>query len=109
MDEKRIKILRDEPPLKAILSLSIPTILAMQVQVFYNLTDTFFVGKLNDPFQVAAVSVAFPMFMILMSFGGIFGFGAASYISRLLGKKDYERSEERRVGKESRSRLCTDR
>ncbi len=89
MDEKRIKILRDEPPLKAILSLSIPTILAMQVQVFYNLTDTFFVGKLNDPLQVAAVSVAYPMFMILIAFSGVFGFGAASYISRLLGKKDY--------------------
>jgi len=90
MDEKRIQILKDEAPLKAILSLSVPTILAMQVQVLYNLTDTFFVGRLNDPFQVAAVSVAFPMFMILMSFSGIFGFGAASYISRLLGKKDYE-------------------
>ena len=89
MNEKRIEILRDEKPLKAILSLSIPTILAMQVQVFYNLTDTFFVGKLNDPFQVAAVSVAFPIFMILMSLSGIFGFGAASYISRLLGKRDY--------------------
>ncbi len=89
MDENRIKLLRDEHPLKAIINLSIPTILAMQVQVFYNLTDTFFVGRLNDPFQVAAVSVAFPMFMILMSFSGIFGFGAASYISRLLGKKDY--------------------
>ena len=85
MDEKRIQILRDEAPLKAILSLSVPTILAMQIQVFYNLTDTFFVGRLNDPFQVAAVSVAFPMFMILMSFSGIFGFGAASYISRLFG------------------------
>lgn len=89
MDEKRIKILRDEAPLQAIISLSIPTILGMLVQVFYNLTDTFFVGKLNDPFQVAAVSVAFPIFMILMSFSGVFGFGAASYISRLLGKKDY--------------------
>lgn len=89
MDEKRIKILRDEPPLKAILSLSVPTILAMQVQVFYNLTDTFFVGKLNDPFQVAAVSVAYPIFMILIAFSGVFGFGAASYISRLLGKRDY--------------------
>ncbi len=89
MDEKRIKILRDDPPLQAILSLSLPTILGMLVQVFYNLTDTFFVGKLNDPFQVAAVSVAFPIFMLLMSFSGVLGFGSASYISRLLGKKDY--------------------
>ena len=89
MDEKRIRILRDEPPLSAILSLSVPTILAMWVQVFYNLTDTFFVGKLNDPYKVAAVSVAYPMFMILMSFSGIFGFGAASSISQSLGRKDF--------------------
>jgi multidrug efflux pump len=89
MDEKRLKILRDEPPFRAITSLAIPTILGMIVQIFYNLTDTFFVGKLNDPFQVAAVSIAFPMFMMLMSASSIFGFGASSYVSRLLGKKDY--------------------
>lgn len=89
MDESRIRILRDEPPFRAILSLAVPTILGMIVHIFYNLTDTFFVGKLNDPFQVAAVSVAFPMFMMLMSISGMFGFGASSYVSRLLGEKDY--------------------
>ena len=89
MDEKRIQILRDKPPLSAILSLSVPTILAMWVQVFYNLTDTFFVGKLNDPYKVAAVSVAYPIFMILMSVSGVFGFGAASFISRSLGRQDF--------------------
>lgn len=89
MDEKRLTILREAPPVKAITSLALPTILGMIVQVFYNLTDTFFVGKLNDPFQVAAVSIAFPMFMMLMSVSGMFGFGSSSYISRLLGKKDF--------------------
>jgi len=89
MDDKRIAILRDEPVFPSILSLAIPTILGMIVQVFYNLTDTFFVGKLNDPFQVAAVSVSFPIFMMMMAISGIFGFGASSYVSRLLGKKDY--------------------
>ena len=67
MDEKRLIILRDEKPFQAILSLAIPTMMGMIVQIFYNLTDTFFVGKLNDPYQVAAVSVAFPIFMMLMS------------------------------------------
>ena len=90
MDEKRIKILRDEPPFRAIMSLAIPTMMGMIVQIFYNLTDTFFVGKLNDPYQVAAVSVAFPIFMMLMSISGMFGFGASSYVSRLLGQKDFE-------------------
>jgi len=89
MDEKRLNILRDEPVLKAIMSLAIPTIMGMIVQVLYNLTDTFFVGKLNDPYQLAAVSVAFPLFIMLMAISSVFGTGGSSYISRLLGQKDY--------------------
>ena len=89
MDEKRLRILRDEPVFKAIMSLAIPTIMGMLVQVLYNLTDTFFVGKLNDPYQVAAVSVAFPLFIMLMAISSVFGTGGSSYISRLLGQKDY--------------------
>jgi len=89
MDEKRLKILRDKPVFKAILNLAIPTILGMLVHVIYNLTDTFFVGKLNDPYQMAAVAVAFPLFIMLMAVSGIFGNGGSSYISRLLGRKDY--------------------
>lgn len=93
MDEKRLKILRDEPPLRAILSLAIPTIMGMLVQILYNLTDTFFVGKLNDPYQLAAVSVAFPLFIMLMAISSIFGTGGSSYISRLLGQKEYLRAK----------------
>jgi len=89
MDEKRLKILRDEPVFKAILSLAIPTILGMIVHVIYNLTDTFFVGKLNDPYQMAAVAVAFPLFIMMMAISSIFGNGGSSYISRLLGQKNY--------------------
>lgn len=89
MDEKRLRVLRDKPVFKAILSLAIPTILGMFVHVIYNLTDTFFVGKLNDPYQMAAVAVAFPLFIMLMAISGVFGNGGSSYISRLLGKKEY--------------------
>lgn len=77
------------PIKKAVMTLIVPTILSMMVQVFYNLTDTFFIGKLNDPYQVAAVTITMPLFMMLMAFSGIFGNGAASYISRLLGQKRY--------------------
>ena len=89
MDEKRLSILRDEPVFKAIMSLAIPTIMGMIVQVLYNLTDAFFVGQLNDPYQLAAVSVAFPLFIMLMAISSIFGNGGSSYISRLLGQKEY--------------------
>lgn len=72
---------------KAIIKLALPTMLGMLVIIIYNLADTFFVGQLNDANQVAAVTIAMPIFMCLMSFGSIFGIGGGSYISRLLGQK----------------------
>lgn len=72
---------------KAIIKLALPTMLGMLVTIIYNLADTFFVGQLNDANQVAAVTIAMPVFMCLMSFGSIFGIGGGSYISRLLGQK----------------------
>lgn len=82
------------PVPKAIMQLAVPTVLSMMVQILYNLTDTFFIGKLNDPYQVAAVTIALPLFMIQMAIAGVFGNGGASYLSRLLGARQiYEARE----------------
>ena len=78
------------PVNKAIFKLAIPTMMGMIVMIFYNLTDTFFIGKLNDPNQVAALAISMPIFTAFIAFGGLFGNGGASYLSRLLGKKDYD-------------------
>jgi len=82
------------PIVRAIFVLAFPTILSMLVQVLYNLTDTYFIGKLNDPLQVAAITIALPIYMLQMALAGIFGAGGASYISRLLGKKEYTLASE---------------
>lgn len=76
------------PVPRAIMNLAIPSVLSMLVNILYNLTDTFFIGKLNDPYQVAAVSISLPLFMLQMAMAGIFGIGGGSYLSRLLGQKD---------------------
>lgn len=90
MGEERLDILAKKPVPKAIMTLALPTMIGMVVQIIYNLADTFFVGQLDDADQVAAVSIAMPVFMIFMAISGIFGNGGASYISRLLGKNDKE-------------------
>ncbi len=90
MNDKRIKVLGEAPVVKAILQMAIPVVLGMMVQVLYNLVDTFFIGRLGDPNQLAAANITTPLFMIMMSVAGIIGMGAASYISRCLGEKDYE-------------------
>ncbi len=90
MDDKRIHLLANQPVVKAIFTLSIPMIMGMMVQVFYNLADTYFIGRLGDANQLAAANMALPIFVILMGVASMIGTGASSYISRCLGKKDYE-------------------
>ncbi|WP_295156900.1 MATE family efflux transporter [uncultured Brachyspira sp.] len=90
MTDKKIDLFENYPVSKALITLALPTILGMLVNVFYNMVDTFFVGQTGDPNQVAAVSLCMPIYLLLMAFGNIFGIGGGSYISRKLGSKDYE-------------------
>ncbi|MEA5010239.1 MAG: MATE family efflux transporter [Angelakisella sp.] len=92
MNTKRIELLSKEPVTKAILTMSIPVVLGMMIQVLYNLVDTFFIGILGHPNQLAAVNITTPLFMLMMAIAGIVGTGASSYISRCLGEKDYEKA-----------------
>ncbi len=85
---KQTELMSNTPVRKAILKMSIPVVLGMMVQVLYNLVDTFFVGKLGDPNQLAAANITTPIFMLMMAIATIVSTGSASYISRCLGKKD---------------------
>jgi putative MATE family efflux protein len=85
--ESRIKVLSEEPILKAILTMALPVMLGMLVQVLYNMVDTFFIGMMNDVAQLAAANLGFPLFMIMMAIGSVVGVGASSVISRYIGMK----------------------
>ena len=77
---------------RAIAKFAIPTILSQLVTLLYNLADTFFVGHTNDPSQVAALTLSFPIFMSLTMVGNLFGIGANSFISRSLGQGERQRA-----------------
>ncbi|MFA0815458.1 MAG: MATE family efflux transporter [Anaerofustis sp.] len=81
----RMWMLSGMPIKQAVWALGVPMILSMLVQVIYNMTDTFFIGQLNNPNMVAAISVCLPIAYILQTFGNIFSIGGASLISRMLG------------------------
>lgn len=72
---------------------AIPTVLSQLVTLIYNLADTFFVGRTNDPSQVAALTLSFPIFMGLTMIGNLFGIGANSFISRSLGQGEKENAK----------------
>ncbi len=71
---------------KLVLSNAIPAIIAMIMVLVYNMADMFFIGQTNDPLQVAAVSLATPVFMIFMALSSVFGIGGTSLISRSFGE-----------------------
>lgn len=87
------KYLFEEAPVsRAVMTMAVPTIISMLVVVIYNMADTFFIGQTGDPMQVAAVSLATPVFMVFMALGNLFGIGGSSAISRALGEKKPERA-----------------
>ena len=80
-----------EPISRLVIKNSVPALIAMVMVMVYNLADVFFIGLTHDDLQVAAVSLATPVFMIFMSLGTLFGVGGTSVISRALGaeRRDY--------------------
>ena len=76
---------------KAVMTLALPSVFGMLINIIYNLADTFFVGQTGDANQVAAVSVSMPVFMIFLAIGNLFGVGGCAYISRSLGEGKKEK------------------
>ena len=91
--ENKDYLYRDAPVSKAIITLVVPTILSQLITVFYNMADTFFIGQLNDPDQVAAATLSMPIFVVLTGIANLFGIGGASLFSRSLGKNDRKKAE----------------
>ncbi|MGS2563048.1 MATE family efflux transporter [Clostridioides difficile] len=79
--------LLDAPVTKAIWHMAIPMMLGMSINIIYNITDTFFIGRLNDTAALAAISLLLPFTTILMAIGNLFGTGGSTLFSRLLEVK----------------------
>ena len=86
---KKMELLGSASIPKALLSMGIPTMIGMLVNAFYSLVDAYFVGGLGES-QMGAISVVYPLGQVVVGLGLLFGNGAASYISRLLGRGDKE-------------------
>ena len=87
---KKIYLFEEAPVTKALITLSVPTVISSLVMILYNLADTYFVSMLADPIQNAAVTLAAPVLLAFNAVNNLFGVGSSSLMSRALGKKDYE-------------------
>lgn len=71
--------------------LAVPTIISNLITTFYNMADTFFIGKLNTSAS-GAVGIAFPVMAAIQAVGFFFGQGSGNSISRLLGSQQKEKA-----------------
>lgn len=93
IDQKREQMLT-YPVSELICRMSVPTIISMLVTAFYNLADTFFVGRLNSNSATGAVGLVFSLMAIIQACGYFFGHGSGNYISRAIGQREYEKAAE---------------
>ncbi|MDO5539512.1 MAG: MATE family efflux transporter [Eubacteriales bacterium] len=86
------KMLAEAPIPGLIARLAVPTIISMLITSFYNMADTYFVGKIGTS-ATAAVGVVFPLMSVIQALGFFFGHGSGNSVSRKLGAGKGEDAE----------------
>jgi putative MATE family efflux protein len=77
--------------LSLLIRLSIPGIVSMFVQALYNVVDSIWIGRLSKD-ALAALSLAFPVQLVLIAIAVGTGIGVTSLISRLIGQGNLKRA-----------------
>jgi multidrug efflux pump len=79
------ELFESAPVPKALAALAVPTIISQLVNLVYNMVDTIYIGMTGDAYKTAAVTLAFTIFMMTVSFANLFGIGGGSLMARLIG------------------------
>ena len=84
---------------KVMLSMGIPIVLSMVLQACYNIVDSMFVARMPDTggitnageYAVNALTLAFPVQMLIVAFGIGTGVGVNALLAKSLGQRDEEK------------------
>lgn len=82
------------PVSRLMLSMGIPVILSMMLQAVYNIVDSAFVSHMPKTGELAlnALTLAFPVQMLMIAIGIGTGVGANALLSKSIGQKEYEKA-----------------
>lgn len=92
MKDEQLYYFEESPIFKAMMHFSLPMMIGSLLSVIYGILNVYFIGFLDNSHMISAISLTLPIFAVLMAFGNLFGVGGGTYISRLLGAKDYTKS-----------------
>ncbi len=75
---------------KVLVKFSIPAILALLIQSLYNLIDTIYVGHGIGSIGITALTIFYPVQILLISVANLFAIGGGALISISFGRNKYE-------------------
>ena len=77
-------------PSRALALMALPTVASQMILLVYNLADTWFIGRTNDPYMVGASSLALTIYLAATALANVFGTGGGSLMVRLTGERKTE-------------------
>ena len=92
MKEEQLYYFEKSSIFKAMMHFSLPMMIGSLLSVIYGILNIYFIVFLDNSHMISAISLTLPIFSVMMAFGNLFGVGGGTYISRLLGAKDYTKS-----------------
>ncbi|PTF03266.1 MATE family efflux transporter [Staphylococcus devriesei] len=92
MKDEQLYYFEESPIIKALMHFSLPMMIGSLLSVIYGILNVYFIGFLDNSHMISSISLTLPIFAVLMAFGNLFGVGGGTYISRLLGAKDYTKT-----------------
>lgn len=78
---------------KHIMTMAVPASIGYFFNTMYNFTDTFWAGR-SSTTALAALSLAFPVYIVILSFGSGIGSGVTGIISNLFGRGEEDKVKE---------------
>lgn len=87
-DRSKCELFETMPVPAALFRMAVPTIISQLITLFYNMADTWFIGRTNNPYMVAASSLVLTVFLMAGALGNLFGVGGGTLVVRLLGSRD---------------------
>ena len=84
----KTELFESAPVPRALMTMAVPTIISQLIALVYNMADTWFIGRTNNPYMVAASSLVLTVFLMTGALSNLFGVGGGSLMVRLLGGRD---------------------
>ncbi|USB33171.1 MATE family efflux transporter [Paenibacillus sp. YPG26] len=90
MDSENLYYFEKAPIAKAVAHFAVPMMLGTSMSVIYSILNAYFLGTLHNTAMLTALALTLPLFAVIMALGNLIGIGSGTFISRLLGERQYD-------------------